>query len=158
MVNRLRFGLLTLIMLCALAAPNVGPARAMGRLDASEATLTVLGDSITVIEGATGASRGGVSGDTLSTGDRVITSSPGHAVLTFFDGAEIEVSPGSEVLLESVGQTSSGGTLIQLAQATGQPSSRLSQLADNASYQVQTPNMTILVRGTQFRVGVVRDP
>ena len=129
----------------------------MNFADASQATLTVLGGMVAVIPNANGSPRAGASGDTLVAGDRVVTADPGAALLTFFDGSEQELGPETEVLLQSLGQTSGGGLMVQIAQASGVTLNRIAHLGENSTYQVQTPNTTSLVRGTRFQATVTLD-
>jgi hypothetical protein len=154
-LTRVPVGLLLLALLLPPAASGAD-VRAP-RADASQATVTVLEESATIVAGATGESRVAVSGETVQVGDRILTGEPGRVLVTFFDGSEQELQPNTEVLLEAMAQTG-GGTLTVIAQAAGQTVNRVAAQGDQSSYQLQTPNTTALVRGTRFRAAIVRDP
>src|SRR2546422_214355 len=83
------------------------------------------------------------------------TARDGHALITFLDGSEQELDVSTEVLVRTA-RTSSTGTLVQVAQAVGVTTNRVTQLGAGSSYQVETPSAVAFVRGTKFIVGVVR--
>src|SRR5262245_29133090 len=86
---------------------------------AATATLTVLSPGVTVVSSGSGELRPGASGQTVGDGDRVLTDAGGHATLTFFDGSEVELDGGTEILVKSLMQTGTGGVLTAIAQAGG---------------------------------------
>jgi hypothetical protein len=146
------------LLLLALVLPPVafGAVARAPRADASQATVTVLEESATIVAAATGESRVAASGEIVQVGDRILTGDPGRVLLTFFDGSEQELQPNSEVLLETMAQTGTG-TLTVIAQAAGQTVNRVVAQNDQSSFHLQTPNTTILVRGTRFSASIVRD-
>jgi hypothetical protein len=146
------------LVLALLPTPAWGFFPSAPTAQATLATLTVTEPSVTVIPGASGAAHAGVSGETVGAGDRILTANPGGAVITFADGSEVELAPGTEVRLDAVGQTAGGGSLVAIAQASGTTVSRVTDLGANGSYQLETPNATAFVRGTLFQTDVLRDP
>ncbi len=143
--------LLTLVQPTALVFGNP-------RLQTDNATITVLEQSVTIISGISGEHRAAVSGDVVSVLDRIRTAAPGRALITFFDGSELELEPGTEVQIQVVTAANDGGLVTQLAQSGGITVNRVAQLTEDGSYQLQTPNTTAMVRGTVFRADVQRDP
>ncbi len=143
---------------------SVSPPRVFGvpstarPMQVDQATITVLQNMVWLTEGESGSSHPVVTGEVVQAGDRLATDVTGRALITFFDGSEVELQPGTEVLLQRIGQTAGGGTLTQIAQAGGLTVNRIASLGEDSSYQVQTPNSTALVRGTAFSVEVERDP
>src|SRR6266540_125482 len=127
--------LVSVLLILVLPALALGSGARMPDADATEATLTVLAGSVTVIATASGTSHLGVSGETLHSGDRVVTATPGGALLTFFDGSEQELDAGSDVQITALGSTG-GGTLTALAHGSGVTINRVSQLAVGSSYEV----------------------
>lgn len=122
-----------LLLLSALAPTAFGAGVPSPLADSSQATLTVQTPSVTVINGQSGSSHEGASGETLSSGDRIITGTPGAAVITFSDGSEQELDAGTEVRLDQLGQTSGGGTLTLVAQAGGTTVNRVAKLGTNST-------------------------
>lgn len=149
------------LVVAALVLASMAPATsalALPRAQTDQATVTVLEPSVAILVAYSGELRLAVSGDLVQVDDRVLTGTPGRALITFFDGSEMEMQPGTEVLLRRVEESGSGGLVAQLAQATGVSVNRVAELANDSSYQLQTPNTTALVRGTVFSAAVVRDP
>ncbi len=148
---------LGLLLLAMAPVLDSRAALAVPAPDQSQATLTVLAGTATVIASASGEAHPAVSGEIVGAGQRIITDTPGQVLLTFFDGSELELTDGTEMLLESLQPTDGGGMLIQIGISTGIAIHRVSLLAGDSSYQVQTPNTTALVRGTRFSTQVLRD-
>lgn len=119
---------------------------------ASSTTITVLAGSATVTNGA--GSRSALSGDLVRPGDRVRTSSDGHAVLTFIDGSTMVIEPAGSLVLEEAtfGQGSVAVRVFQSVGLTWTSVSRL--LAPGSRFEVRTPAITASVRGTAFEVEV----
>ncbi len=130
----------------------------VSRQTSDQATLTILSHGVTVIDGWSGGAYVGTSGATLREGDRLITDVSGIALVTFFDGSELEVDVATGTRIDSLGQTAGGGILITIAQASGLTINRVVELGYGATYQLETPSTTALVRGTEFIGRVVRDP
>jgi hypothetical protein len=124
----------------------------------TQATLTVLLDTVTAIPELTGSPHPGTSGELLQARDRVMTGSPGGATLTFLDGSQVELDAAAELEIVALEQTPAGGALTIVSQAVGVAVHQVSQLGASSSYQVDTPNTSTLVRGTTFRTRVARDP
>ncbi len=145
-------------MLLFLLVPHLAlSARSASQADVGQATLTVLTEQVTVVGGPSGTSHEGFNGEIIAAGDRVLTDAGGSAIVTFFDGSELELGANTEVLLQALGQTECGGVLVQIAQAGGLTIHRVTELGQQSNYQLQTPNTIALVRGTLFRALVERD-
>jgi hypothetical protein len=67
------------LFVLSLLVPSavLGSVTRIPRADATQATLTVLEESATVISGATGEARVATSGETVQVGDRILTADPG---------------------------------------------------------------------------------
>ncbi len=164
-LNALLMGFLLLALLPATASQagagtdSFQPlVRAAQPVDSEQATLTVLEGGVRVIAGNSGSAHDGFSGETLHAGDRLLTGTPGRGLVTFFNGSELETEAGTEILIQDLGQTSGGGVLLQIAQASGVTINRVAQLGNDSSYVLITPNTTALVRGTLFTARITQDP
>src|SRR4051812_1687098 len=94
--------------LAASAAPAPIPAA-----QATQATLTVLADGVQIV-GSGGAQAAATNGQALAAGDRVITSASGRAILTFADGSQTELQPGTELVVQDLRTGDSGNLFVQL--------------------------------------------
>jgi FecR-like protein len=90
-------------------------------------------------------------GDIFATGDLVRADTQGRAVLTFFDGSTVSVEPNSQVRVVSLVKTSAGGIQLTLEQTLGRTWASVSELATaDSKFEIRTPSMTAIVRGTAF--------
>ncbi len=112
---------------------------------------------LSVLNGDVDASRGGadfepaLDGDVFATGDVVRANDKGRAVLTFFEGSTLSVDPGSNVKVVSLVKTSSGGIQLEVEQTVGRTWASVSKLTSpDSKFQIKTPTMTAVVRGTAF--------
>ena len=146
-----------LLVLGLVPAVALGSPLPFVPLQNDRATLTILSGTATLVHADSGAREEIADNASLVEGDRVITSNPGSALITFVDGSEQELDAGTEIQIVAVGTTSGGGTLTILAQAVGVTIDRVADLTEDSTYQVETPLATAVVRGTVFRTRVLRD-
>jgi hypothetical protein len=124
-------------------------ARAGGGL----ATLLILSGGA-MVSGVAGTAAA-VDGQTVQVGDEVWTGPDGIALLTFFDGSETQLQPGTHVKLE-VPDGLSPGTGVSIFQSSGTTLNHVQHLAPNASFQTDTPTAVAMVRGTTYVVTAMR--
>jgi hypothetical protein len=97
-----------------------------------------------------------LDGDVFATGDVVRADDKGRAVLTFFDGSTISVDPQSRVVVKSLTKTSGGGIQLQIEQTAGRTWASVSKLATpDSKFEIKTPSMVAVVRGTTFETIVL---
>jgi hypothetical protein len=144
--------LLTLTMLVVQVmrpVPAVGAAPAAGQTGG--ATLTILAQPVEVApDGATFVPA--QDGQIVGVGDHVRTGADGVGLLTFFDGSETLLPPGTEVALVDAAQP--GGPGVWLAQTAGTTVNHIQQLGGSASFESDTPTAVAIVRGTLYLVTV----
>ena len=94
-------------------------------------------------------------GEVVTVGDRVRTGPDARARLIYFEGSVIEVGPSTGLLVVRLERTGGGDLLTNLLQTAGTTVSRVRALIDPAaSFEIETPTATAIVRGTQPRVQV----
>ena len=98
-------------------------------------------------------------GEIFSSGDLVRADAQGRAVLTFFEGSTISVEPGSDVRVVSLVKTSGGGIQVLIEQTLGRTWASVSELATpDSKFEIRTPSMVAVVRGTAFETIVEKPP
>jgi hypothetical protein len=124
----------------------------------AEGTLTVEQDRVETRAGG-GENWSQVAGtQTVKNEDAIRTDTTGHALLTFFAGTEVEILPGSELVVARFEESASGGHTITLNQLGGETLHRVARVADREDrYEVHTPSANLVVRGTVFGVQVAPD-
>jgi hypothetical protein len=150
--------LLALALLLSVAAGRAVASAPLDQAASSLATITILEGRVSIIPVETGTLRTAISGEWIYEGDRVLTGSPGGAILTFLDGSELELGDSTEILVQLLRQTDDGSLLMVIGQALGNTVSRVNETGDGGRYEIVTPSTTIVVRGTVFRVEVVLAP
>lgn len=100
-----------------------------------------------------------LDGDLLAGGDVVRSNQAGRGVLTFFDGSTLSVEPTSEVKVLSLARTSGDGLQVTIEQSFGRTWASVAKLATpDSRFELRTPSMTAIVRGTTFETRVERQP
>ncbi|MGH2377731.1 MAG: FecR family protein [Candidatus Limnocylindria bacterium] len=100
-----------------------------------------------------------LDGEVFASGDLVRADAEGRAVLTFFDGSTLSVEPSSDVRVVSLVKTSSGGIQLTIEQTIGRTWASVSDLATpDSRFEIKTPSMTAIVRGTAFETIVEKQP
>jgi hypothetical protein len=128
----------------------VAPATPIQSQVAAGATLTVTRGTASVVktDGSTVAPAS--SGLALGAGDQVATQPLSKALVTFFDGSEIELDPETTLILREI--TSAGSkTSIAVETVVGATVHRVTTFLDpGSSYRVLSGGSVALVRGTVF--------
>jgi hypothetical protein len=117
----------------------------------SNCTLSVLSGQVEVQrQGSSDWERAG-DGVILEAGSRVRTSSDSHALLTFFEGSSIKLEAGTELEIEQVRSVAGRGAEIVIKQWLGKTWSRVvERVGPTSRYEIETPSVHALVRGTLF--------
>jgi hypothetical protein len=94
----------------------------------------------------------------VGVGDMIRTDATGRARITFFEnGTDTELEPNTTYKINQFEATADSFTL-QGEVISGQTLQRLGRLLDaNSSYTILTPGMTLVARGTVFRIRVEDD-
>ncbi len=92
----------------------------------------------------------------LESGDQVSVGEDSNLVLDLDDDKYILVESGTKMSLEASGDSQDSKTVIHLA-AGAVVNQLTTELSEDSSYEVTTPNSTMAVRGTVFRVVVEFD-
>ena len=147
----LAFGLLV-VLVAPLITPDLTAGTAFGQASAG-ATLSVLAPPVEVAQrgGAFSAARDGMS---LAPGDQVRTTGSGVALLTFFDGSEIQLTPDSQIQVQQA-SPSATGPQINVTQIAGTTVDRVQRIASQpTNFSTNTPAATAVVRGTRYVITV----
>jgi hypothetical protein len=117
---------------------------------ASGATLTVLRGSAAVLRADRTPLSPAASGLTLGPGDQIATLTRSSALVTFFDGSELELGADTTVIIRELGRDGQG-TSITIQSVVGSTVNRVVALAEaGSSYRVEAGGTVALVRGTVF--------
>ena len=105
LVRRLAVPWVACLALLLLPLAGAGTGYAGPTKDPSQATLTVIDAPVTVVNGPSGSSHAGASGETLTVGDRVLTGPGGGAIPcwrwqspTSSSGRSTSMKPGVEAI------------------------------------------------------------
>jgi hypothetical protein len=97
-------------------------------------------------------------GTLLLPGDLVTTSAGTEALLRLHDGSEVKLAGGSELAILDLTQRANGATITKLRAGAGAMFARVRRLVSRDSeFSVETPVLTLGVRGTAFEVVVDED-
>lgn len=97
------------------------------------------------------------TGDSLKPGDMVVTGDHSSADLRFADGSEVQVIQNTELYIRELSTSRTGATTTQLHVPFGTFFAKVHKLVSrDSSFSVQTPVLTLGVRGTIFQVSVGR--
>jgi hypothetical protein len=96
-----------------------------------------------------------LSRQAVSAGDRVRTGPSAAARLVYFEGTVTEIGPETGFLVERLERSQDSNIVSRLYQTAGTTLSYVVHLVDPAaSFEVETPAVTVFVRGTTPRVDV----
>src|SRR5581483_11560139 len=96
---------------------------------------------------------------TVGEADRVRTGPGARARLVYFEGTATEIGPDTGLLIQRLEQSPGGNVVARLFQTVGTTVNRVVRLTDPAaSFEIETPAATALVRGTTPRVQVAPCP
>ena len=149
------------VMLSLLAMALVMTAALTAEAQAPQgATLTVTGGTVAVIT-ARGAVQPAGSGMSLAVGDQIATVGKSSALVTFFEGSELELGSDTTIILREIQTSGNREVHIIIEDVLGTTVNRVQAFVNpNSSYQVQTPGgkVVALIRGsvvgfTQFESG-----
>jgi len=121
------------------------------------ATLTVLRGTVSVVQGDGAAVSPAPSGLKLNAGDRVATVGRATALVTFFDGSEVELGADTTIAIQ---EASSSGNLVTIIIETvlGSAVHHVNTSANpNSTYTVISNGTELLVKGTIIGHGVDDD-
>jgi hypothetical protein len=141
--------LVRIVLVVAVLAALVPAAPAHGQ-QMGGATLTVVRGTAAVVrpDGTTVAPA--PSGLSLDVGDQITAQSQAKALVTFFDGTEIELAADTSLILREM-TTAGTRTSIAVETLVGSTVHRVvASLDPGSSYQVQSGGSVALVRGTVF--------
>ncbi len=99
------------------------------------------------------------TGWVLDSGHRIRTGDPASVTVGFFDGSTTLMGPNSELLIAQVGaRRDSRGKLVVVEQVAGTTHNRVQSQPESLSlFQIETPSASVIVHGTEFKVGVNPD-
>ncbi len=99
------------------------------------------------------------AGQVLQSGHRIRTGSPASVSVSFFDGSTSALGPHSELVIAQVGAKRDGnGKVVVAQQVAGTTYNRVdSEQGSLSLFEIQTPSASVVVHGTQFKVGVNPD-
>src|SRR5690349_18519829 len=109
-VGRLRL-LIAVLAICLAGQLGLAPL-SRAQQDPAAATLNVGSQTVTVVSG--GVSHAATSGETLHAGDTLQTDTNGGATVTFFDGTQVTLMAGSQLVVNQLGQAPQGGGIVDL--------------------------------------------
>ncbi|HEX3051599.1 MAG TPA: FecR domain-containing protein [Aggregatilineaceae bacterium] len=121
----------------------------------SVATLLVsLGSATVTADGTDQTIEALANPQPVRVGDRVAMAEDGEGVLTFFEGAETRLAPGTVVEVTTL-EVSGESTHVDLTMLAGQTLNSVDKVLDaNSRHEIITPAASISIRGTDFLVFV----
>lgn len=143
----------SVVLLALILSSAVVPPRLAFSAPAEQgltATLTVLRGTAAVLKSDGTPVSPAASGLAVSLGDQIATLARSSALLTFFEGSEVELGADTTIIVRDL-QRSGSQTTITLESVIGATVHRVTSLADpGSSYRVETGGSVALVRGTVF--------
>jgi hypothetical protein len=151
MIRRaLRWVLLALVFTLVLVQARL----ALGQITFG-ATLTVLRGTISVVHSNGTAVQPAASGLTLNEGDRIATVGKSSALVTFFDGSEIELGADTTIAIQDASGEAGGVVTFLIEVVLGSTVHKVATLKNpGSSYQIVAGEGLVEVRGTTVGVGV----
>lgn len=141
---------LVAVLLLTVAFQAFGLALPVVRAQTVGATLTVLKGRVGVLKADGSPVSPATSGLALGVGDQVATIGPASALVTFFEGSEVELGADTTIVLDDLGQSGTR-TTISIVSVLGTTLHRVVPLTDASStYRVESGGTVALVRGTVF--------
>jgi hypothetical protein len=141
------------VLLILLLLVFVKPVAAQNNL---VATLETLNPTVEVLRADTSNWIAVEAEALVSANDRIRTGSEGRARVTFFaDGVDTEILPNTEYVINEFQGNGMASYELSVTVLAGETIQRLERLLDSSStYDVTTPNVALVARGTIFRVRV----
>lgn len=142
----------TMTALCLVLALLISLCGCSGEKEEAYRMIQVLEASGNVsVERASMGAMDAYAGMRLESGDKITVAGDSWLKIKMDDDKYALVEPNSTLRLEASGSSADSKTVLHLE--AGAVSNRLEkELSENASYEVKTPNSTMAVRGTVFRV------
>ena len=152
----------SLIGLALLGNSGDGFAQAQSATPPSTQEVENATASLTVIEGQVFVRRAGsedwqsvAEAVTVAAGDTAKTGADGRAILTFFEGSESVLDPGTEMTVQTLKITENQPFDIKLRLWLGSTWHSVQKFYGSESrYEVDTPSATLVARGTMWWVSV----
>jgi len=147
----------TLMALCLILALLISLCGCAGEKEEAYRMIQVLEVLGTVsVERVSVGTMDAYEGMRLESGDNITVGAESWLKIKMDEDKYALVEPGSVLRLEASGSSADSKTILHLE--AGAVSSRLEEkLSEASSYEVNTPNSTMAVRGTVFRVEVTVD-
>lgn len=142
----------TMTALCLVLALLISLCGCSGEKEEAYRMIQVLEASGNVsVERASMGAMDAYAGMRLESGDKITVGGDSWLKIKMDDDKYALVEPNSTLRLEASGSSADSKTVLHLE--AGAVSNRLEkELSENSSYEVNTPNSTMAVRGTVFRV------
>jgi len=122
---------------------------------ASQCTLSIFSGDVQIQRAGSDIWEEAGDGIILEAGILVRTSPESHALLTFFEGSSIKLEPDTNIEIQQIKSIEGGGSEIILKQWLGKTWSRVvKRVAPGSRYEIETPSVHALVRGTLFETVV----
>ena len=146
--SRARHLLLWTLALTVVVVAVVQTSTVLGQV-ATGATLTVIRGTTSVVRGDGSAVQPAATGLTLNAGDRIATIGRGSALVTFFDGTEVELGENTTIRIQETESRPGGQITIVLENVLGSTLHKVATLTNpGSSYEIVSGGSVALVRGT----------
>jgi hypothetical protein len=134
----------------AWALPLLADPTAVGAQVSDGATMTVLHGEVAIVHGDGTAVQPAPSGTVVRVGDEIRTRTRSGALITFFNGSEIELGEETSLAVDRISRD--GDRIdVSLRQVFGASLHRVHALTDpGSSYRVEVGGAVAVVRGTSF--------
>ncbi len=117
--------------------------------------LSIVSGQVQVQDKGAAATRPAVDGEELQEGARIVTGDDSRAIITFFDGSTQALDPDTDVTLDHLASTDSGGLFASITQSLGTTwNSVLKPTGSTSDFTVKTPSAVGAARDTLFLVTV----
>ncbi|MBI4004238.1 MAG: FecR domain-containing protein, partial [Candidatus Omnitrophica bacterium] len=93
----------------------------------------------------------------LTSGDKLRTSDDGRATLTLDEGSTIELSPGSEFVIQSLSEDVTGRSESIFGIWAGSLTAQVMPMSEGSVFQFETPTTTVNVVGTTLTITINPD-
>ncbi|MFN8522600.1 MAG: Calx-beta domain-containing protein [Chloroflexota bacterium] len=144
-----------LVAISLVLAPVAIPPRTVSGQVTGGATLTVLRGAVAVSHANGAVASPAATGLSLGAGDRVATLARAAALITFFDGSELELESDTTIAIKQASGLGGRRVDITIENVLGNTVNRVASLADpSSSYRVESGGTVAVVRGTSFFHGV----
>lgn len=127
----------------------------VGRVPEGTAIIADSSGIVQVSRGSRGPLQAATDHQRLQPGDLVVTGRNGVALLRFPDSSEVRLFQNSEMVIKDLHSLQSGAVVTALGISAGSFFAKIRKMVSReSSFQVQTPLLTLGVRGTSFQLEV----